>query len=552
MKWSDALQQFLPDQAPSGLFAAGRLNGVYDLNEQMADGRRAGSAAAQHVGLHVSPAATEPQRPTTPPSHAYPIFAHPKAKNFVDLDEDVQYKDFVNAAHEGFDQVELMKRYSTYGMGPSQGKIANTNAIRILAKIKGQTVAQTGVTTSRPFYHPVPISHLAGRGFHPHRHTPLHSRHQALGATFIPAGEWERPAYYNASGKSREAIIAEEVLAVRQRVGVIDVGTLGKIEISGPDAVAFIERIYTGRFGNMKLGTLNYGLMCDETGVVIDDGIVCRLAEDRFYLTTTTTASSGIYREMQRYAMLWKLNVVLVNATGAYGAVNLAGPQSRAILQQLTKADLSTEAFPYLGVREFTVADVPARLIRVGFVGEWGYEIHTPSYGIRRVWDALFAVGKSAGIRPFGVEAQRVLRLEKAHVIVGQDTDGLTTPLEAGMEWALKNEKPFFTGQRSLKIVGKKPLTRKLVGFALTGPSGVDNSGVKECHLIIDHGKMIGRITSITHSPTLKQSLGLAFIEPNKANHGTSFEIRTDSGQMVAAKVVPIPFYDPKNERQTD
>jgi sarcosine oxidase, subunit alpha len=552
MKWSDALQQFVPDKAPAGLFAAGRVNGVYDLNEQMTDGRRAGAAAAKHVGLQPASSGTaEPVKPTTPPSHAYPIFPHPDAKCFVDLDEDVQYKDFVNAAQEGFDHVELMKRYSTYGMGPSQGKIANTNAIRILAKIKGQTVAETGVTTSRPFYHPVPLSHLAGRGFHPHRHTPLQSRHNALGAIFMPAGEWERPAYYAQSGKSREELIAEEVLAVRQKVGVIDVGTLGKIEISGPGAAEFIERIYTAKFAGMKLGTTRYGLMCDETGVVIDDGIVCRIADDRFYLTTTTTASGGIYREMQRFAILWKSNVVLVNATGAHGAVNLAGPKSRAILQQLTNVDLSTAAFPYLGVREGIVADVPAKLIRVGFVGEWGYEIHTPSYGIRRVWDALFAAGKNEGIRPFGVEAQRVLRLEKGHVIVGQDTDGLTTPLEAGMEWAIKNDKPFFQGQRSLQVVGKKALTRKLVGFALTDHSGSDNAGVKECHLIIDGSKIIGRVTSVTYSPTLKLSLGLVFIEPHKANTGTPFEIRTDSGRMVGAKVVPIPFYDPKNERQT-
>src|SRR4029079_16544308 len=217
----------------------------------------------------------EPARPTAPPSHAYPIFPHPQAKSFVDLDEDVHYKDFVNAAQEGFDQVELMKRYSTFGMGPSQGKIANTNAIRILARIKGQTVGETGVTTSRPFYHPVPLSHLAGRGFHPHRHTPLQSRHKALGAVFMPAGEWERPAYYAIAGKSREALIAEEVLAVRQKVGIIDVGTLSKIEVSGPDAAVFIERLYTAKFANMKLGATRYGLMCDETGVVIDDGIVC-------------------------------------------------------------------------------------------------------------------------------------------------------------------------------------------------------------------------------------------------------------------------------------
>ncbi len=209
MSWSESLQQFIPSTSPPRLFTAGRINGVYDLAQQLIDGRRAGAAAVSNLGMASPGSWPEPSRPTTAPSYAYPIFPHPYAKNFVDLDEDVQYKDFVNAAQEGFDHVELMKRYSTYGMGPSQGKIANTNAIRILAEIKGQTVAETGVTTSRPFYHPVPLSHLAGRGFHPHRHTPLHSRHEAAGAVFRPAGQWERPAYYAVPGKSRRRLHCE-------------------------------------------------------------------------------------------------------------------------------------------------------------------------------------------------------------------------------------------------------------------------------------------------------------------------------------------------------
>lgn len=552
MMWSEALQQFIPKSAPAGLFAAGRINGVFGLEEQMADGRRAGQAAASHLGLGAAPSIAEPPRPSAAPSHPYPIFPDSSAKCFVDLDEDVQYKDFVNAAQEGFDHVELMKRYSTYGMGPSQGKIANTNAIRILAKIKKQTVGETGVTTSRPFFHPVPISHLAGRGFHPHRHTPLHSRHQKAGAVFMPAGDWERPAYYAARGESREQAIAAEVLAVRERVGMIDVGTLGKIEVSGPDAAAFIERLYTGRFANMKVGTTRYGLMCDESGVVIDDGIVCRLADDRFYLTTTTTSSSAAYREMQRYAILWRSSVVLNNATGTYGAINLAGPKSRKVLRSICDADLSADAFPYLGVREGIVAGVPARLIRVGFVGEWGYEIHVPANSAPRVWDALMQAGDAHGIRPFGVEAQRVLRLEKGHIIVSQDTDGLTTPFEAAMEWAIKADKPFFIGQRTLAILGSRPLKRKLIGITLAESAGNAATAVKECHLIIEAGQIIGRVTSISYSPTLKKYVGLAFITPDKTAEGTPFQIRVDDGRMIPGVVAPLPFYDPKSLRQTE
>ncbi|HZO91460.1 MAG TPA: glycine cleavage T C-terminal barrel domain-containing protein [Chthonomonadaceae bacterium] len=549
MAYSERLAQFVPKTLPPGLFAAGRVNGVFLLPDQIADGKRAGLQAAAYLAKYSGPIPPESCHDGPPPSHPYPIFPHPTEKSFVDLDEDVQYKDLVHSAQEGFDSAELMKRYSTYGMGPSQGKIANVNAIRILAKVKGQTVAETGTTTSRPFYHPVPLSHLAGRGFHPHRRTPLHSRHEAAGAEFMAAGEWLRPAYYAAAGKTREQAIQEEVQAVRQRAGLIDVGTLGKLEISGPDAAEFIERIYTGRFARMKIGTSRYGLMCDETGVIIDDGVVARLAEDRFYVTTTTTASGSVYREMQRWALLWGLDVVLVNATGSYAAMNLAGPRSRQILADLTGINLAEEGFPYLGVREGEILGIPARVLRVGFVGELGYEIHVPAHSAARVWDGLMQAGQFCQIRPFGVEAQRVLRLEKGHVIVGQDTDGLTTPREAHMEWAVKADKPFFVGQRSLAIQGAKESQRRLVGFVL--PQGYAGPMPKECHLVIENGQITGRVTSICFSPTLGQVIGLAYVAPSQAAPGSAFQIRAEEGAMVTATVVEIPFYDPKNLRQT-
>jgi sarcosine oxidase, subunit alpha len=553
MSWSEELQQFIPKSAPVGLFAAGRLNGVYGLASEAADGRRAGLAAAAHLGQYAEPLPAETPKATPSPTHSYPIFPHAQAKSFVDLDEDVHYKDFVNAAQEGFDQVELMKRYSTFGMGTSQGKLANINAIRILAKIKGQTVAQTGVTTSRPFYHPVSLGHLAGRGLHPHRRTPLEGRHEALQAVFMPAGDWLRPAYYAQPRLTAQAAIAEEVLAVRNVAGIIDVGTLGKIEINGPDAGEFVERIYTGRFAKMKAGTARYGLMCDESGVIIDDGLVARLADDRFYVTTTTSAAGAVYREMQRWALIWGLEVVLASATGSRGGINVAGPKARHILQELCDLDLSTAAFPYMAVREGKVAGAEARFLRVGFVGEWGCEIHVPAYNLPAVWDAVLAAGKQHGIRPFGVEAQRILRLEKAHVIVSQDTDGLTNPYEANMAWAVKDDKPFFIGQRSLKIVAARPLKRVLVGFALAQElADVEAKRPKECHLIIENNEIVGRVTSVTRSPTLGQVIGMAFVAPDRANTGTQFQIRLDDGTLVQATVVETPFYDSQGKRQAE
>jgi sarcosine oxidase subunit alpha len=552
MVYSQRLEQFVPAMLPPGMFAAGRVNGIYHLEDQLADGERAGLVAAAHLGLYEGKIPPEPCHDGPPPSHPYPIMVSEDAKCFVDLDEDVQYKDFVHAAQEGFDHVELMKRYSTFGMGPSQGKLSNVNAIRILAKIRGQSIAETGTTTSRPFFHPVPLSHLAGRGFHPHRQTALHSWHAAAGAVFMPAGEWLRPAYYlggELGAKSREQAISEEVLAVRRGIAMIDVGTLGKIEISGPDAGEFIERIYTARFAKMKIGTSRYGLMCDESGVIIDDGVIARLGQNRFYATTTTTSSGNVYRELQRWALLWGLEVVLVNATGSYCAMNLAGPYSREILQKLTPLDLREEAFPYLGAREGEVLGVPVRLFRVGFVGELGYEIHVPSHSARYLWEGIMEAGRERSIRPFGVEAQRILRLEKAHVIVGQDTDGLTTPREAKMSWAVKMDKPFFVGQRSLQIHEKKPLERVLVGFAL--PRGYSGPVPQECHLVIENNKIMGRVTSIAYSPTLRRVIGLAYVPPHKEAIGSEFDIRIDDGTLVRATVVETPFYDPENLRQS-
>jgi len=230
--------------------------------------------------------------------------------------------------------------------------------------------------------------------------------------------------------------------------------------------------------------------------------------------------------------------------------VNVAGPKARQVLAGLTDIDLSGSAFPYLGLRVGTVAGIPARLMRVGFVGEWGYEIHVPANYGGALWDALMAAGKAEGIRPFGVEAQRLLRLEKGHIIIGQDTDGLTTPSEAGLDWAVKMDKPFFVGQRSLKIVAKKPLRQTLVGFML--PAGFTGTAPKECHLVIQDGQIAGRITSIAWSPSLERHIGLAFVAPALAAVGTPLQFRLSGGDLVDAKVVPTPFYDPDNLKQKE
>jgi sarcosine oxidase, subunit alpha len=559
-RYSQELQQFIPATLPAGTYAAGRMNGVYDLESRLADGRRAGTQAAAHAGFATATDAANGAdaadaggavnagvaRGTRCPSHPFPIVDHPDGKNFVDFDEDLQVKDLENAAQEGFDSSELLKRYSTVGMGPSQGKHSNMNALRILARYRGIGVEELGMTTARPMYHPVPMKLLAGRSFHPERRTPIDAQHAALGAVWMPAGNWRRPEYYAVSGETRAQSIEAEVRAVRNAVGLIDVGTLGKIEIYGPDAAELLDRVYAGRYSDLKVGMTRYGLMLDEAGVIVDDGVIARLGPEAFYFTTTTGGSATVFRELLRLNALWGLNCSLVNVTGHRAAFNFAGPSSRELLQQLTDVDLADEAFPYLGVRSGRVAGAPARLMRVGFVGELGFEIHMAAGQGPAVWQALMDAGALRGLRPFGVEAQRVLRLEKGHFIVGQDTDGLTDPHEANALWAVAMKKPFFIGQRSLRILQARGPRQKLVGIEVLEPGRLP----KECHLIIDRGEIAGRVTSVTHSQTLNKSIGLAMLSPQLAEIGRDIRIRLDNGELLAARVASAAFYDPKNQRQ--
>jgi sarcosine oxidase subunit alpha len=546
MRFDDFLQQFVPEILPPGVFACGRVNGVFDFEQKLLDSKRAGLEAANYLGLGDKLDITVASE-IEPPTHEWAIAPHPDGKEFVDFDEDLQYKDFVNAIQEGFDNIELLKRYTTVGMGPSQGKHSNMNALRILARITGKSPGKVGTTTARPFFHPVPMSHLAGRGFTPVRQTPLHSRHAAMGAKFMAAGMWQRPEYYTQAGKSKKECIESEVATVRDRVGIIDVGTLGKIEIRGADAAEFLERVYTGRYSNMKVGTTRYALMLDEAGVIVDDGVVARLEVEHFYFTTTTSGATQIYRELSRLLTMWQLDCGIINLTGARSAINLAGYYARDILAKLTPVDLSNTAFPYLAVREAKIAEIPALLMRVGFVGEWGMKFMFAAEFAPALWDALLEAGKDQ-IAAFGVEAQRVLRLEKGHLIIGQDTDGLTTPIEANLEWAVKMDKPFFIGQRSLQVVAKREMKHKLVGFMLDADIATPP---QECHLVIDHNDIVGRVTSIAFSPTLQCYIGLAYVTPELATTG-QFAIRLSDSSLVSANICPTPFYDPDNTRQKE
>ncbi len=548
LAFDDETHMFAVKTLPAHLFVAGSLNATFDADVVLADGRRAGWAAAADCGLAT---ATEPDVPVDQSardqSARWPIFAHPGHKEFVDFDEDLQIGDILNAAADGYQDIQLLKRYSTVGMGPSQGRHSSVPSVRLAAKATGRPVNEVGTTTARPPIGPMNLAHLAGRTFEPVRHTAMHHRHIEAGAAMMPAGLWMRPAYYGPEA-NRDEQIRDEALNVRSNVGIIDVSTLGGLEVRGPDAAEFMNRMYTFAYLKQPVGRARYVLMTDESGVITDDGVACRFHDHHFYVTATTSGVDGVYRSMLWHNAQWRLNVDVTHVTAAYAGVNIAGPKSRTVLARVCEGvDLSAEAFPYMGVRTGNVAGIPARLLRVGFVGELGFEIHLPADHGEALWDALIDAGRDEAIRPFGVEAQRVLRLEKGHIIVSQDSDGLTHPHEADMAWAISRKKPYFVGMRSIDIQHRAGLTRTLVGFVTDDPA----AGVpSECHLVVRGEDITGRVTSSVISPTLSKVIGLAYVAPDQAEIGSRFDIKIDDGKIIQGVVRKLPFYDPDNARQ--
>jgi len=554
--YDDASAIFSIAGLPEHLHLAGSMNGRHDLDAVVADGRLAGWRAAQGACGGVGLASTEaPAAPVAADGAGvnapWPIFNHPKGKDFVDFDEDLQVKDIVNAAADGYSELELVKRFSTVGMGPSQGRHSALTTARLIAKASGRTVAETGVTTARPPFAGEKLGVLAGRSFEPERFTSMHHRHLEADAQMMTAGLWWRPAYYGSKAR-REACIREECLAVRENVGLIDVSTLGGLEIRGPDAAEFLNRIYTFAYLKQPLGRARYVLMTNESGTIIDDGVACRFRDDHFYVTATTSGVERVYLSMLWWNAQWRLQVDISHVTAAYAAVNLAGSKAREVLAKIVDdVDLSPAAFPYMGLREGHAGGVPARLIRIGFVGELGYEVHVPMSQGEALWDAIMDAGREFGIRPFGVEAQRVLRLEKGHIIIGQDTDAMSFPHEVDMAWAIAKKKPFFVGGRSIEQRLRQPMERKLVGFTIEDAgAAVGVPGPDESNIVLRGEEVVGFVTSVAFSPALGKTIGLAYAHADDAEIGKTIRIKLDSGQVVDATVAAPQFYDPDNKRQ--
>ena len=539
--------QFLAGQTPAHVQAAGEVAGVDGADAIELSGSIAGARAAHAAGFgdevsrahadDMQSALTRLRAVPAAPAAAPSSCRSGKGKAFVCLCEDVTDKDIAYSVAEGYDSIELAKRYTTVTMGPCQGRMCQLASIRAVALHTGVDARAVGQTTARPPWTPVPMGVLAGRPFQPAKRSSIHARHRALGANVMWAGDWRRPYDYGDP--------AGEVRAVHDAAGIIDLSSLGKLLVQGPQAGEFLDRLYPNRFSNLKPGRLRYGVLGSDAGRIMDDGTICRLDEHGFYVTTTSSGAGAVEEWFAWWLADWRLDVHLTDLTQTLAAVNLAGPQARAILERLTDLDCSADAFRYLDGRRAHVAGIPALVLRLGFVGELGYEIHAPAVHGPALWDAIVAAGAQDAIRPFGMEPQRVLRLEKAHVIVGQDTDSESNPYSASMSWIVKLDKEDdFVGRWALEHAAVREHRETLVGFRCA-----DGAPPHEGAAIVVDGAPAGRVTSARFSERLGRAIGLAWVPTALAGDGTRITI-VDEQLSFDAEVVIGAFYDPDGKRQ--
>ena len=525
----------VPTDPPPGLYLVGGLIGAREPDESAEQGRIAGRAAAR--GVPVKTATEEALDAVIDGARLESRAPKQKGKDFVCPCEDITAKDVRRAVGEGFADIQTLKRYSTTTMGPCQGKMCLRNFAAIASEAAETSVREMGLTTMRPPTTPVSLGALAGPGHLPVKRTALHHKHRAIGAEMVDAGGWQRPyGYGDPMGEAR---------AVRERVGIIDVSTLGKLDVRGPGAPRLLDFLYTTLMSNLRVGRIRYGVMCLDNGTILDDGTVTRLSDDRFFVTTTT----GNIELIEQWYKWWMategdMTAQIADLTSGYAAINVAGPNARQLLTRVTEADVTPEGFRYMRSVQADVAGVPSILLRIGFVGETGWEVHFPSQYAEHMWDALIEAGRDLGVSPFGLEAQRILRLEKGHIIINQDTDSITTPIEGGMAWAVRLSKKDFVGRGGLRSVVRRGPRQMLVGFVMDPKSPVPKDGAP----VVYGGSPVGRVTSARLSPTAGLPFGLAIVPSDLATDGVRVHIPV-ADDLWPATVRIGPIYDPAGKR---
>jgi sarcosine oxidase, subunit alpha len=560
LRYEEDVAALVPDGGPAAVRCAGACSGRFTLADALADGFAAGRDAAREGGATADVGAAASSPPSVARvSAAWALPAPRRGAAWVDLQNDVTRADLELAVRENLCSPEHLKRYTTAGMAVDQGKTSNMNTLGLLAFLTAQAPARIAPTTFRPPYDPVTLGTLAGRRvgafYHPLRRTPIDCCHAAQRAQMQDFGGWLRPAAYPGAGESRIDCIRREKRAARGAVSLFDASSLGKIEVRGADAASFVDLMYYQSMSTLRTGGIRYGLMLNEHGTVIDDGVCMRLAEDRFLVSTTSSGAARIAARFEEWLQCQQpgLRLLTTDVSSAWGTVVVAGPRARELMQRLeTDIDLSRHAFAHLSVRCGSVGGVPARVARVGLSGELSFELSVPAGYAASLWETLMRHGAELGATPLGLDALQQLRIEKGFLIVHADTDGRTIPSDLGMDGVLARKKSDFVGRRSLERPDAKRADRlQFVGIAADGPGAAGIVLPVGAHVIEDPAARSGSqgyVTSSCFSEALGRGVALALVRAGRSRVGESIQVFS-GGRTWPARIVAPGGYDPGGER---
>ncbi|RMD92322.1 MAG: sarcosine oxidase subunit alpha family protein, partial [Alphaproteobacteria bacterium] len=567
--WDEAGHFFRPDpdRPPTGhdgsgfVICAGSSNGAMTTAEVLADAHAAGKRAAKETG-HTATRKAAPKAEAEAQGAPAPVWLMPqgasaekRAKAFLDYQNDVKVSDVELAAREGYESVEHTKRYTTLGMATDQGKTSNINGIAVLAQALAEPIPQVGTTTFRPPWSPVTLGAIAGEAkgplFQPVRKTPMHGWHEAHGAVWEPVGQWRRPYTYLRAGEDKRAAVNREIVNTRTNVGLLDASTLGKILVKGPDAGRFLDMLYTNMMSTLKPGRCRYGLMCNENGFLIDDGVVARLDEETFLCHTTTGGAERIHAHMEEWLQTewWDWQVFTLNLTEQYAQIGVVGPRARAVLEALGGMDVSEEALPFMGLAEGRLGGFDVRVFRISFSGELSFEIAVPAGQGLQLWEALHEAGEPFGIMPYGTEALHVMRAEVGFIMIGDETDGTVIPQDLGLDWAISKKKPDYLGKRAQM----RPHMTDPDRWKLAGLETLDGSVLPEGAYAVEEGvnangqrRTQGRVTSTYYSPTLQRGIALGLVRRGPERMGEVIDFPRRDGTVIKARIVSPVFHEPK------
>ncbi|WP_431299269.1 sarcosine oxidase subunit alpha family protein [Tabrizicola sp. BL-A-41-H6] len=566
VKWDDSLSAFIPDASRPPVnhdgspmvSVVGAAAGCLSLSNILAGLRDVtGKTAIRLPDVCQTPDGSVSIPPVWVMPQGAPIQL--RSKMWLDYQNDVKVSDVQLASREGYQSVEHTKRYTTLGMATDQGKLSNINGLAVLADSLNEPIPQVGTTTFRPPYTPVTIGALAGesRGeiFQPLRRTPMYEWHEKSGAYFEPVGLWRRPYCFPRAGETHEQAVRREVLNTREKLGLLDASTLGKIIVKGPDAGRFLDMLYTGVMSTLPVGKCRYGLMCNEQGFLSDDGVVARLDEETFLCHTTSGGADRIHAWMEDWLQCewWDWKVYTANVTEQYAQIAVVGPNARKLLETLGGMDVSKETLPFMQWADGTLGGFPCRVYRISFSGELSYEIAVPASHGAAFWEACHKAGASLGVMPYGTEALHVMRAEKGFIMIGDETDGTVIPQDLNLDWAISKKKADYLGKRGqARTFLASPDRWKLVGF-----DTLDGSVIPDGAYIVADGNngngqrnVQGRVTSTYHSPTLKRGIAMGLLKHGPQRMGEVVEFNTIQGGTVKARVRDTMFFDKDGEKQ--